>query len=98
MRHAGNVRRLGSAALDMCFVAAGRCDGYWERGIQTWDMAAGIVLIREAGGFVSDADGGSKMMASGTVCCGNEFIHRRLLDLLRQADATRSPVARAARV
>jgi myo-inositol-1(or 4)-monophosphatase len=99
MRHAGNVRRFGSAALDMCFVAAGRCDGYWERGIQTWDMAAGIVLVREAGGFVSDADGGAEMMASGTICAGNEFIHRRLLDLLREsASSKRPPVATAARV
>jgi myo-inositol-1(or 4)-monophosphatase len=99
MRYAGNVRRLGSAALDMCFVAAGRCDAYWERGIQTWDMAAGIVLIREAGGFVTDADGGSDMMSNGTVCCGNEYIHRRLLDLLREADAgKRAPLARAAQL
>jgi myo-inositol-1(or 4)-monophosphatase len=99
MRHAGNVRRLGSAALDMCFVAAGRCDAYWERGIQTWDIAAGIVLLREAGGFVTDADGGAEMMASGTVCCGNEYIHRRLLDLLREAESgKRSPVVRAAQL
>jgi myo-inositol-1(or 4)-monophosphatase len=99
MRHAGNVRRFGSAALDMCFVAAGRCDAYWERGIQTWDMAAGIVLIREAGGFVTDADGGAEMMSSGTICTGNEFIHRRLLDLLRESDTSNRPsVAKAARV
>jgi myo-inositol-1(or 4)-monophosphatase len=99
MRYAGNVRRLGSAALDMCFVAAGRCDAYWERGIQTWDMAAGIVLIREAGGFVTDADGGPDMMSNGTVCCGNEYIHRRLLDILREADVgKRAPLARAAQL
>ncbi len=97
MRYAGNVRRLGSAALDMCYVAAGRCDGYWERGIKTWDMAAGIVLIREAGGFVTDADGGSEMMANGTICCGNEIIHRRLLTLLREADSGgRAALAKAA--
>jgi len=99
MRHAGNVRRLGSAAHDMCFVAAGRCDGYWERGIKTWDMAAGIVLVREAGGFISDADGGPEMMANGTICCGNEFIHRLLLDLLRTAEAAkRAPLAKAAQL
>ena len=92
MRYAGNVRRLGSAALDMCFVAAGRCDAYWERGIKTWDMAAGIVLIREAGGFVTDAEGGSDMMANGTICCGNEVIHRRLLSLLREAGVGNRPV------
>jgi myo-inositol-1(or 4)-monophosphatase len=99
MRRAGNVRRLGSAALDMCFVAAGRCDAYWERGIKTWDMAAGIVLVREAGGFISDADGGPEMMANGTICCGNEFIHRRLLDLLRTAEAAKhAPLAKAAQL
>jgi myo-inositol-1(or 4)-monophosphatase len=99
MRRAGNVRRLGSAALDMCFVAAGRCDAYWERGIKTWDMAAGIVLVREAGGFISDADGGPEMMANGTICCGNEFIHRRLLDLLRSAEAPKhAPLAKAAQL
>jgi myo-inositol-1(or 4)-monophosphatase len=98
MRYAGNVRRLGSAALDMCYVAAGRCDGYWERGIKTWDMAAGIVLIREAGGFVTDADGGSEMMANGTICCGNEIIHRRLLELLREAGSGgRAGLAKTAR-
>jgi myo-inositol-1(or 4)-monophosphatase len=99
MRHAGNIRRLGSAALDLCFVAAGRCDAYWERGIMTWDMAAGIVLVREAGGFVTDTDGRSEMMATGTICCGNEFIHRRLLDLLRETSlekrVSRGSVARA---
>ncbi len=99
MRRAGNVRRLGSAALDMCFVAAGRCDAYWERGINTWDMAAGIVLVRESGGFISDADGGPEMMANGTICCGNEFIHRRLLDLLRTAEAAKhAPLAKAAQL
>ena len=49
---------MGAAALDLAWVAAGRFDGYWERGLSRWDMAAGIVLVREAGGFVTDADGG----------------------------------------
>ncbi|GAC1340777.1 MAG: inositol monophosphatase family protein [Beijerinckiaceae bacterium] len=96
MMHVGNVRRLGSAALDLCFVAAGRCDAYWERGIKTWDMAAGIVMVREAGGYVSDADGGAQMMSEGSICAGNELIHRRLLDLLRKANIeTRSATAAA---
>jgi myo-inositol-1(or 4)-monophosphatase len=60
-------------------------------------MAAGIVLVREAGGFVTDGDGGSEMMSTGTLCCGNEFIHRRLLALLREAGLEeRSRVAAAA--
>ena len=60
MGQVSNLRRLGAAALDMCYVAAGRYDGYWERSIQSWDMAAGIVMIREAGGFVTDCDGNSR--------------------------------------
>jgi myo-inositol-1(or 4)-monophosphatase len=85
MTRAGGVRRLGAAALDLAFLAAGRFDGFWERGLKSWDMAAGLILIREAGGYVSDADGGTEMLAKGSVCAGNEFIHRQLLDLLKKA-------------
>ena len=85
MRHAGNVRRLGSAALDMCFVAAGRCDGYWERGIQTWDMGAGIVLLREAGGFVTDFRGGDQPMQRNEFLAGNDVLHSKLHKLLAGA-------------
>ena len=81
----GNLRRLGAAALDLAYVAAGRFDGYWERGIRSWDVAAGIVLVREAGGFVSDADGGDGMLMGRSVCAGNEYIHRHLLATLRSA-------------
>ena len=59
MARASNLRRLGAAALDLCFVAQGSYDGFWERGLQPWDIAAGILIIREAGGFVTDADGGA---------------------------------------
>lgn len=83
MARVGNLRRLGAAALDMAFVAAGRYDAYWERGIKSWDMAAGIVLIREAGGFVSDLDGGSDMLTKGHMVAGNETMMRRTLELLR---------------
>jgi myo-inositol-1(or 4)-monophosphatase len=83
MGQVSNLRRLGAAALDLCYVAAGRYDGYWERGIQSWDIAAGIVMVREAGGFVTDCDGGSDMMATGTICAGNETIHPALLGLLK---------------
>jgi myo-inositol-1(or 4)-monophosphatase len=85
MARAGNVRRLGSAALDLAFVAGGRLDAFWERSLHSWDMAAGIVLIREAGGFVSDAEGGEAMLADGSICAGNETMHRQLLALLRAA-------------
>jgi myo-inositol-1(or 4)-monophosphatase len=80
-----NVRRLGAAALDLCYVASGRYDGFWERGLQSWDMAAGILIIKEAGGFVTDADGEADMLTKGSICAGNDFIHQNLLDLIRKA-------------
>jgi myo-inositol-1(or 4)-monophosphatase len=82
----GGLRGLGSAALDLAYVAAGRVDVYWERNLKTWDMGAGISIVREAGGFVSDADGGSDPMVTRSIACGNEVLHRELLGLLRQAD------------
>lgn len=85
MAKVGNVRRLGAAALDLAYVAAGRYDAYWERSLQTWDMAAGIVLVREAGGFVSDLHGGADMLERGDILAGNEAMVRGLSDLLRAA-------------
>ncbi|MGP0103906.1 inositol monophosphatase family protein [Rhodoblastus sp.] len=85
MTRAGGVRRLGAASIDLAFVAAGRFDGFWERGLQSWDMAAGLVLVREAGGYVTDADGGTDIFATGSVCCGNEHIHKQLLELVKKA-------------
>ncbi|WP_298426255.1 inositol monophosphatase family protein [Rhodoblastus sp.] len=85
MTRAGGVRRLGAAALDLAFVAAGRFDGFWERGLKSWDMAAGLVLVREAGGYLTDADGGQNILGSGSVCCGNEQIQKQLLDLIKKA-------------
>jgi len=86
MAYAGGMRRLGSAALDLAYVACGRVDVYWERGLNTWDMAAGILLIREAGGYISDADGGPNPLATRSIACGNENLHRELLRLLKQAN------------
>ena len=85
MARVSNLRRLGAAALDVCYVAAARYDGYWERAIQSWDMAAGLIMVREAGGFVSDCDGGPDMLTKGSVCCGNEAVQPALLELLRQS-------------
>jgi myo-inositol-1(or 4)-monophosphatase len=82
MTKAGNIRRLGAVALDLCYVAAGNYDGFWERNLQAWDIAAGIILIREAGGIVTDADGSAEMLAKGSICAGNEAIHRHLLGLI----------------
>jgi myo-inositol-1(or 4)-monophosphatase len=84
MAKIGNIRRLGAAALDLAMVGCGRFDGYWERGIKAWDIAAGMVLVREAGGFVSDFSGGADMLAKSEICAGNEAIHRQLVDLMRK--------------
>jgi myo-inositol-1(or 4)-monophosphatase len=83
--HVAGVRRTGAAALDLAWVAAGRFDGFWERGLSPWDLAAGMLLIREAGGFVTDLDGGDALFAKGSVCAGNELIHRQLLAVLQSA-------------
>ena len=80
-----NVRRMGCAALDLAYVAAGRFDAFWERGLNSWDFAAGSLLIREAGGFITDADGGPNYLETGSICCGNEIMHRELLALLKSA-------------
>jgi myo-inositol-1(or 4)-monophosphatase len=85
MAVSAGLRRLGAAALDMAYVAAGRADAYWERDLWSWDMAAGIVILREAGAIVSDCDGGSDPLAARSLCCGNEFIQRELLRLLKAA-------------
>jgi myo-inositol-1(or 4)-monophosphatase len=79
------LRRFGAAALDLAFVAAGRLDGYWERNVSPWDMAAGLLMVREAGGFVTDLDGGDAMFGKGHIAAGNEIIHRELLALLKAA-------------
>jgi myo-inositol-1(or 4)-monophosphatase len=79
------LRRFGAAALDLAFVAAGRFDGYWERDMSPWDLAAGILMVREAGGFVTDADGGDAMFTKGHVVAGNEAVHRELLAVLKAA-------------
>src|SRR6266699_3239807 len=77
------LRRFGAAALDLAWVAAGRLDAYWERGLSPWDMAAGIALVREAGGFVTDLDGRDDMLKTGDILAGNEAIHRELLQVLK---------------
>jgi myo-inositol-1(or 4)-monophosphatase len=77
------VRRFGSAALDLAYVAAGRFDGFWERGLSAWDMAAGVLMITEAGGVVSDADGGAEPLVAGTICAANSDLHGQMLERLR---------------
>jgi myo-inositol-1(or 4)-monophosphatase len=77
------LRRFGSAALDMAFVAGGRLDGYWERNLQPWDMAAGQIIVREAGGIVSGMTGNDDALTTGNVVCGNEFVHAELVKILK---------------
>jgi len=84
MGEVAGIRRLGSAALDLAFVAAGRFDGYWASDIKPWDIAAGILLVREAGGFVSDKDNGQAMLDKGHIIAGNEIIHTALLKTLQK--------------
>jgi myo-inositol-1(or 4)-monophosphatase len=79
------IRRFGSAALDLAWVAAGRYDGFWEEDLQFWDVAAGLLLVREAGGFVTDFRGGEAGLARGQVLAANDQIHSRLHKLVAGA-------------
>jgi myo-inositol-1(or 4)-monophosphatase len=94
-QHYAGLRRFGAATLDLAWIAAGRFDAYWERNLSPWDMAAGIVLVREAGGFVSDLDGGENIMSKSQIAAGNDTMHRELLGLLREAgkEPARQPAA-----
>ena len=85
MAATSGVRRFGSAALDLAYVAAGRYDGFWEFGLSPWDVAAGLLLVREAGGYVSDLAGGHTMMASGDVLAANDHLHLPLAVLIKEA-------------
>lgn len=79
------LRRTGSAALDMAWVAAGRFDGFWEHDLAAWDLAAGMSILGESGGFATDEKGGDTVLKSGSVVAGNEFIHRELIAVLKSA-------------
>jgi len=78
------VRRFGSAALDLAYVASGRYDGYWERGINAWDMAAGLILVKEAGGFIGPVREGREIFESGAVIAGNAELFEPLCRVIRQ--------------
>lgn len=79
----GDVRRCGSAALDLAYVAAGRYDGYWERGVQPWDIAAGELLVRESGGLVTDFSGGNDPMHKGEIVAGSPKVVQLLVKHLK---------------
>jgi myo-inositol-1(or 4)-monophosphatase len=85
METVADVRRMGAAALDLAYVAAGRFDAYWEYGLSPWDFAAGMLLVREAGGYVSDPDDDRDPLASGNVLAANDHLHSPLQSMLAQA-------------
>src|SRR5690606_16075244 len=74
MDRCAGVRRMGAASLDLAYVAAGRFDGYWESHLNAWDIAAGLLMITEAGGYVRDAKGGTNMLGTGSVVAANDYI------------------------
>jgi myo-inositol-1(or 4)-monophosphatase len=76
-------RRFGAASLDMAYVASGRLDGYWERNLQPWDIAAGQIIVRESGGIVSGIEGNDNALTTKNVVCGNEFVHAELVKILK---------------
>lgn len=90
-RRAQGIRRLGSAALDLCNVACGRADGYWELKLGAHDMAAGIVILREAGGVVTDFIGGPDMLTRRETVCSNGLIQAEILAVLTEVSRTMTP-------
>ncbi len=87
LRHTAGVRRGGSAALDLCYLATGYLDGFWELTLAPWDIAAGAVVLREAGGVLTGLDGGERdVLSGGSVLAGNPGIHRALGELLGALD------------
>lgn len=82
LRRTSGIRRGGSAALDLCHVASGWLDGFWELWLAPWDIAAGTLIIREAGGIVTDLDGSDDVRAGGPILAGNETIHEGLREIL----------------
>jgi myo-inositol-1(or 4)-monophosphatase len=78
------IRKMGSAALDMAYVAAGRCDGFWHRQLNYWDVAAGIIIVKEAGGFVTDFEGNSEYIENRNILVTNSRINNEMIEVLNQ--------------
>jgi myo-inositol-1(or 4)-monophosphatase len=81
-KHAGDIRRLGSSALDLAYVAAGRLDGYWEYSLAPWDMAAGALMVKEAGGFVTDIEGKDNFIKNGTILAATPKVYPHIFNAL----------------
>ena len=77
------IRKMGSAALDLAYVAAGRCDGFWQRNLNYWDIAAGIILVKEAGGFITDFKGNSDFLQNETLLATNSRINEEMMEVLK---------------
>ena len=77
------IRKLGSAALDMAYVAAGRCDGFWQRNLNYWDIAAGIILVKESGGFVTDFSGKNEYIQNKTILVTNSKVNNEMIEVLK---------------
>ena len=77
------IRKMGSASLDMAYVAAGRCDGFWQRNLNYWDVAAGIILVKEAGGYVTDFNGGNKYIENKTILATNSKINEEMTKVFK---------------
>jgi myo-inositol-1(or 4)-monophosphatase len=82
------VRRLGSAAIDLCYVAAGRLDGFWERDLKPWDVAAGALIVAEAGGQVTKMDGSPFSVREGEILASNGRIHAEMLEVIRRSEGS----------
>ena len=76
------IRKLGSASLDMAYVAMGRCDGFWQRNLSYWDIAAGIIIVKESGGFVTDFDGENRYIQNKTILVTNSKINKEMIEVL----------------
>lgn len=84
LKQTSDIRRAGSAALDLAYVAAGRLDGFWESGLKIWDLAAGCLMVSEAGGYVGDFEGGENHLESGNVIAGNMKIYKSILQEVKR--------------
>ena len=76
------IRKMGSAALDMAYVAAGRCDGFWQRYLKYWDVAAGIIIVKEAGGYITDFNGNNEYLKNNTILATNSKINEEMIEIL----------------
>jgi myo-inositol-1(or 4)-monophosphatase len=83
MQNTRGIRRFGSAAIDLSWVASGKFDGFWEYGLKPWDVAAGSFIVKQAGGVVSDFSGGDTYLHGRQIICGNPNIYSQLLKVIR---------------